>query len=276
MSVRRDPYEGSLVASTFLALGAYAVRYADSADASLIAALGFQQIPLDEGIGDNMLRVADRYVLIEFKRSRRDLGAERRKTQRIAFLRALREKPDLRTVSDISHFLAFGEGHKLQNDTKRTIVAVSPCRHIIEDGGGTKAKLADVRGVPFREYSLAGFARGILRINPEKLRTDLESIQGFPVSEADTSPDGASYTNKLRKASQLTNVDAACAVEDLGATPEDFANYLALLVSTLPNESFPDVEEGNDSGSEARSGETGSGERPAKLTKREKSGTPTA
>jgi hypothetical protein len=169
MSTRRSPYESSLVASFFLTLGAYAARYGDSDLPALIAALGFQQTPLDEGIGDNMLQVADRYVLLEFKRRRADVGSELEKEQRRAFLGILRGNEEMSAVSDLSHFLAYGIGTAPEKREPSPLgIALAPYR-VLSPGSDNVTAGGTAPVMDMAEFSLAGFARGLLRIEPARL-----------------------------------------------------------------------------------------------------------
>jgi hypothetical protein len=74
----------------------------------------FQSFSLDgqdrDGGADYVLTDADRFAIVEFKYSDRDLVSEKFKTRRLTLCRKLELREDMRALHDLCHFISWSEG----------------------------------------------------------------------------------------------------------------------------------------------------------------------
>lgn len=122
------PYEASVAAATFYALGAVRERWGDPAPSGAgVGVSGFQNTSFDPLLGDTELTVEGRHLLIEFKRSNSGVGTEWDKARRAEFLTRLAAWPkDEHDATDAAHALIFGQAHPGPR------IAVSPYRSLTQ------------------------------------------------------------------------------------------------------------------------------------------------
>lgn len=104
------PYENTLIGYFLYYLGHTVAKH--GLPLSYVSPNLLQQTPLDHAIGDMMMKVDSKYLIIEFKRENKYINSERKKKQWL--LDCLQNKSNIFLSTDC-HYLSFG-GFNKNND----------------------------------------------------------------------------------------------------------------------------------------------------------------
>ena len=105
------PYENLHIGTFIYSLGYLAARHLGHVDVDAAVNL-YQQPPGDTALGDFLYSLSGRSVLIEFKRDREEISAEIKKPIKAMLINSLREREDVRSVSEKMHFLAYPDAEE--------------------------------------------------------------------------------------------------------------------------------------------------------------------
>jgi len=222
------PYEGTHVAATFLSLGAFAAMLLN--EPTEVVPWGFQQTPLDHGIGDNMLQVADRFVLFEFKRDRAAHQDEWEKDHRDGLVSDLWQRPandQLRKTADIAHIMGYGVPIGSDGAALRFVPYRLAAQHHVLEKVPRVHRYSRLQGMSsLEEMSLPGLARGVFHVLP----ADIQAVLGEGPSN-DQQKAGIEWDEE--------DISKAAATPDLGAPPTEFFDYLKHVLTFLADEDDP-------------------------------------